>query len=53
LDSGGGGPTNPYGDDFLNGGDDFAAIENLDSDSDGFTNIKEISERTFPGSTTN
>jgi hypothetical protein len=53
LDSGGGGPTNPYGDDFLNSGNDFAAIENLDSDSDGFTNIKEISERTFPGSATN
>jgi len=47
LDPGGGGPKNPYGDAYLNSG--FAAIENLDSDIDGFRNIVEITERTFPG----
>jgi len=40
---------NPYGTAFLNSGYDFAAIESLDSDSDGFTNIAEITARTFPG----
>jgi hypothetical protein len=46
------GSYNPYGTDFLDAGSNtaaFAAIENLDSDGDGFTNIVEINARTFPG----
>ena len=39
---------NPYGADFLNAGS-FEAIESLDSDGDGFTNIAEITALTFPG----
>jgi len=43
-------PTlNPYGNDWLNSAYNFAAIEGLDSDKDGFTNIVEIQARTFPG----
>ncbi len=40
---------NPYGNDFLASGHDFAAIETLDSDGDGFNNLAEIQARTFPG----
>ena len=44
---------NLYGQDFFNNGasnsTSFAAIEGLDSDHDGFTNIDEITARTFPG----
>ncbi len=43
---------NPYGTDFLNHGLNAAglmAIENLDSDGDGFTNIQELRAFTFPG----
>ncbi len=40
---------NPYGTDFELYGHNFTNIENLDSDGDGFTNIQEISELTFPG----
>lgn len=46
---GGGGAVNPYGKAFKDAGNSFAAIESLDSDGDGFTNIAEINARTFPG----
>lgn len=42
---------NPYGLDYANAGS-FAAIESLDSDGDGFTNIDEIRAGTFPGDAT-
>ncbi|MDD5474151.1 MAG: DUF5667 domain-containing protein [Candidatus Methanoperedens sp.] len=44
----GGGGLNPYGKAFKDAGS-FAAIESLDSDGDGFTNIAESNARTFPG----
>ncbi len=43
---------NPYGKDFLGKGRNAAAlkaIESLDSDKDGFTNIVEINAGTLPG----
>ncbi|MDA8123715.1 MAG: hypothetical protein M0009_00805 [Deltaproteobacteria bacterium] len=40
---------NSYANDYVNSGYSFAAIQNLDSDGDGFTNIAEITARTFPG----
>lgn len=40
---------NPYGQDYLTSGRDFAAIEGMDSDGDGFTNIEEITGLYFPG----
>jgi hypothetical protein len=43
---------NPYGTAYKNNGRNtaaFGAIENLDSDGDGFTNITEINALTFPG----
>jgi hypothetical protein len=40
---------NPYGMDFGKHDHDFGAIEQLDSDGDGFTNIDEIHAGTFPG----
>ncbi len=43
---------NPYGTDYLNHGRDLAsivAIESLDSDNDGFTNLQEFAALTFPG----
>ncbi len=43
---------NPYGTAFLNNGLNAAAlvaIENMDSDGDGFTNIQELRALTFPG----
>jgi hypothetical protein len=43
---------NPYGQDYKANGRNMAAlgaIESLDSDKDGFTNIKEIMALTFPG----
>lgn len=40
---------NSYGNAYLTSGYNFKAIENLDSDGDGFTNIAEINARTFPG----
>jgi len=47
----GGGARNTYGTAFANAGHVYAAIENLDSDGDGFTNIAEITNvpPTFPG----
>ncbi|WP_321418221.1 hypothetical protein [uncultured Methanomethylovorans sp.] len=47
--SGGGSPRNLYGLAFFDSGHDFIAIETLDSDNDGFTNIAEINALTFPG----
>jgi hypothetical protein len=49
IATGGGGPLTGYGTDFLNNGTNFAAIESLDSDKDGFSNIAEITARTNPG----
>ncbi|MDQ5986561.1 MAG: hypothetical protein CSYNP_02291 [Syntrophus sp. SKADARSKE-3] len=43
---------NSYASAFAAAGHNFAAIENLDSDGDGFTNIQEINARTFPGDAT-
>lgn len=40
---------NPYGKAYAVSGRDFTAIENLDSDGDGFTNLVEIKALTFPG----
>jgi len=39
----------PYGRDYHEHQGDFAAIEALDSDGDGFTNLQEILALTFPG----
>jgi hypothetical protein len=44
--------VNSYGQDWVDNGQNssaFLAIEGLDSDGDGFTNIDEINARTFPG----
>jgi hypothetical protein len=40
---------NAYGTAYGNNAHDFTAIEPLDSDADGFTNLAEITARTFPG----
>lgn len=40
---------NPYGDAYRNAGHNFGAIESLDSDGDGYSNIAEINAHTFPG----
>lgn len=40
---------NSYGVDFAKANYDFGAIEQLDSDGDGFKNIEEIKALTFPG----
>lgn len=44
-----GGNVNAFADGFSANNNSYAAIENLDSDGDGFTNIQEINARTFPG----
>lgn len=44
-----GGSFNPYGMAYSGSGRNFASIEDLDSDKDGFTNIEEIKALTFPG----
>ncbi len=44
-----GGNLNAFADHFSANNNSYAAIENLDSDGDGFTNIQEITARTFPG----
>ncbi len=43
---------NSYGTDFGKSKHDFGAIEQLDSDGDGFKNIDEIKAGTFPGDPT-
>jgi len=45
----GGPPNNPFGASYAANGHDFAAIEQLDSDGDGYTNLEEITAGTFPG----
>ena len=40
---------NPYGTDYAANGNNFVAIETIDSDGDGYTNIDEINAGTFPG----
>lgn len=40
---------NPYGEDYRDNGSDFDAIEQKDSDDDGFSNIDEIYARSLPG----
>ncbi len=40
---------NPYGADFKSHGHNFQAIEQLDSDGDGYTNLQEIQALTLPG----
>ena len=52
ISQAGGGLRNDYGWDWSDAGADvaaFAAIEGLDSDSDGHTNLQEIGAWTFPG----
>jgi hypothetical protein len=49
LNPAGGGTRNAFGNDFANNGHRYAAIQNLDSDGDGYTNIQEINAGTFPG----
>jgi hypothetical protein len=44
---------NPYGVDFLVNGKNFAAVEPLDSDGDGFDNLTEIIDDAFPGDPAN
>lgn len=41
--------VNPYGVDYGKNNHDFAAVEGLDSDGDGFSNLDEIKAETFPG----
>ncbi|HEY5997486.1 MAG TPA: choice-of-anchor D domain-containing protein, partial [Candidatus Deferrimicrobiaceae bacterium] len=43
---------NPYGSAYAAAGHSFPAIEPADSDGDGFTNLAEITARTFPGDPT-
>ena len=40
---------NPYGADFGKNNHDYGAVEGLESDGDGFSNIDEIKADTFPG----
>ena len=49
IDPAGGGPRNGYGTAYANAGHNFPAIESLDSDGDGSTNIAEITAGTNPG----
>ena len=52
IDPAGGGPRNGYGTAYANAGHNFPAIESLDSDGDGSTNIAEITAGTNPGDAT-
>jgi hypothetical protein len=45
----GGGPRNSFGIDFANNNHNLRAIENKDSDNDGFKNIDELKAHTNPG----
>jgi len=45
----GGGERNSYGKVYESKNRNFSAIENFDSDKDGFSNIEEINALTFPG----
>src|SRR5450759_1397712 len=44
-----GGAVNVYGAAYLAAGYNFTAIQNADSDGDGYTNLAEINNKTFPG----
>lgn len=46
---GGGDARNSYGLSYASSEHNFAAIENTDSDGDGYTNLQEIQNLTFPG----
>jgi hypothetical protein len=48
----GGGTRNAYAEAFRSSGRSYSAIETLDSDGDGYTNIQEINAGTFPGNST-
>ena len=50
---GGGDARNSYGLSYSSSGNNFASIENTDSDSDGYTNLQEIQSLTFPGDANN
>ncbi len=45
----GGEGLNSFGTDYLENDNDLEAINNLDSDSDGYTNEEELDAGTFPG----
>jgi len=49
LNPAGGGTRNAYGNAYASANHSFPAIENLDSDGDGWTNLQEINALTFPG----
>ncbi len=49
LDESGSGPLNGFGTDFSENGNDIEAINDLDSDGDGHTNLEELEAGTFPG----
>jgi hypothetical protein len=49
----GGAELNPFAEAFRQNGFDLAAIEDLDSDGDGFTNLEEFQKLTFPGNPNN
>jgi mono/diheme cytochrome c family protein len=49
TDSEGKWDENQFADDFDEADKDFVAIQNLDSDGDGYTNLQEIQAGTFPG----
>jgi hypothetical protein len=52
INPGGGGTRNGFGNAFLAAGHSFTAIEQQDSDGDGFTNIVEINALKWPGDAT-
>ena len=45
----GGGGLNGFGSDYSENGNDIEAINDLDSDGDGHTNMEELEAGTFPG----
>lgn len=47
--NGGGSSRNPFGEAFAANGFSLAAIESLDADRDGYTNLQEFKALTFPG----
>lgn len=49
----GGGPRNTFGQDFQIHSYDFAVVENLDTDGDGFTNLEEFMALTIPSNPKN
>lgn len=49
LSASGGGDLNSFGSDFSENDNDIEAINELDSDGDGYTNEEELNAGTFPG----